>query len=326
MFDAKDLKPRITVTETTVECLVRGCPEMVTRQRRSFKRAPEFLCPKHKIYISASTFEYEDRIDNLLWRNDEDMRLLQAIHRVKRESRMARERSEDALTWNVFRFLEKRGLLAPSLAPLTGSPVTDPQIMYWSYSTADQGTWPWLARARAEFGEQPRRSSEPDLIVTSDEALFFIEPKLTADNKTTPSKPHDTKRYLTGGGGWYEQVFRSDYVTVAVQDQRYELMRFWLLGSWIAAELAVDFFLINLVREGQEEEIEYLFLPHVKADDRRRFVRWTWEDIYHFVREKVPAPSGRDQFLSYFDNKTIGYDSRRELQLAFRPKGARPKE
>lgn len=323
MFGAKDLKRKIDVTETTIECPVRGCPEVVERQRKSFRRAAQFQCPRHKIYISASTFEYEDKIDNLLWQGDEDMRLLQAVYGVKRESRMARERSEDALTWNVFRYLEKHGLPAPSLAALTGSPVADPQVIYWSYSAADQGTWPWLAKARSEFGEHPRRSSEPDLIVASDEALFFIEPKFTGDNKTKPSKPHDTKEYLAGGDRWYQQVFRSEYSTVAVQEQAYELLRFWLLGSWIAAQLNVAFCLINLVREGYETDIEQQFSRHIVTSQPRSFLRCTWEDIYRFVARKVPQGEDKDQLTSYLENKTAGYD-KGELQLAFRlgqPKG-----
>lgn len=47
MFDAKELKPRIAITETTVECPVQGCTEIVERQRKSFKRAPQFgMCQR----------------------------------------------------------------------------------------------------------------------------------------------------------------------------------------------------------------------------------------------------------------------------------------
>jgi hypothetical protein len=318
MFGAKELKPRIVVTETTVECPVQGCPETVARQRRPFRRAPEFRCPTHKIYISPSTFEYESKEDNLLWHDREDAALLEAIHGVKRESRMARERSEDALTWNVFRYLERHGLIAPYLATLTGVRVTKPQLVYWSYSAADGGTWPRLKQARSEFGERPRRSSEPDLIVTSNEALFLIEPKFTSGNKTKPSQIQDTKQYLTGGNGWYQQVFCSPYAQVAVQEKRYELMRLWLLGSWMAAQSDFAFYLINLVREGQEEAIENLFMPHLRAGARRRFVRRTWEDTYRFVRDQATVSPDRDLLLSNMENKTAGYNSAGDVQLAFR--------
>lgn len=103
MFGADDLKARITVTDSTVECPVKDCTAIVERQRGSFTLDRRFHCTKHMIYISPSTFEYQREADNLLWRDPEDLALLQGIRVVKRESRMARDNSEDALIWNVFR-------------------------------------------------------------------------------------------------------------------------------------------------------------------------------------------------------------------------------
>ena len=62
-----------------------------------------FKCPKHNIYISPTTFEYQSELDNLLWKDEADLDLLDRTKGVKRESRIARDRSEDAVTWNVFR-------------------------------------------------------------------------------------------------------------------------------------------------------------------------------------------------------------------------------
>lgn len=318
MFGANDLKAKIVVKETTVECPVRDCSKIVTRQSRTFRREPQFQCPIHGIYISPSTFEYQNETDNFLWRDQEDIALLREIGAVKRESRMARDNSEDALTWNVFRYLEKTNQVDQSLSSLTDASVIAPQLMYWSYSQDSQGVWPILARARKEFGEHPSRSSEPDLIVISESALFFIEAKLTATNKTTPSRPNYAKKYLTGGSSWFQRVFRSDYDTLAIQERKYELTRFWLLGSWIAETLLdVDFYLVNLVLEEREENIEQRFKPHLRLNNRRFFLRWTWESIYQIVSRNTTIAQAKDLFTSYFENKTIGYNHLRELQLAF---------
>ena len=107
MFGIKELKRSIKITKTTVECPVKGCSEKIERQRGVFKREERFKCPKHNIYVSPSTFEYQSELDNLLWKDKADLDLFERIKRVKRESRIARDRSEDAITWNVFRFLEK---------------------------------------------------------------------------------------------------------------------------------------------------------------------------------------------------------------------------
>lgn len=47
----------------------------------------------------------------------------------------------------------------------------------------------------------------------------------------------------------------NDYKTI-VSDKKYELMRFWILGSWIAKNLNLKFELINLVLEKREASIE----------------------------------------------------------------------
>jgi len=101
MYGINKLKPKIKADNLTVECPVKNCLSIVERQHQVFKRESRFQCPIHKIYLSPSTFEYESKEDNLLWTDCEDISLLDKISKVKRESRMARENSEDALTWNV---------------------------------------------------------------------------------------------------------------------------------------------------------------------------------------------------------------------------------
>ena len=130
MFGVNDLKTNIVVTETTVECPLKDCSAIVARQRKFFRREPQFQCPNHRIYISPSTFEYQNETDNFLWRDPENLALLREIKTIKRESRMARDNSEDALTWNVFRYLEKTNQVAPSLSSLIGASVISPKLVY----------------------------------------------------------------------------------------------------------------------------------------------------------------------------------------------------
>lgn len=104
MYGIKDLKEKIIVTCDIVECPVKGCTYLVPRQKITFKKQKEFQCPIHKIYISPSTFEYEHEEDNLLWHDEFDKEFFQNIKAVKTESRIAKDNSEDAITWNVFRY------------------------------------------------------------------------------------------------------------------------------------------------------------------------------------------------------------------------------
>jgi hypothetical protein len=282
----------------------------------SFKTEPDFLCETHGIFISPSTFEYADYRDNLLWRSDDDINLLDRIAKVKRESRMARDNSEDALTWNVVRYLERSQTLGPWLESITGSAVWNPHTIYWSYCQPAGTTWPLLAEARNEFGEAPHRSSEPDIILESDDVLYWIEAKFLSGNETTPSSPNDSKKYLSGGDKWYERVFASPYGTVAVEQKFYELMRFWLLGTWSAMKLGKRFVLINLVRASEEKRVVADFGRHINPNGNQ-FLRTTWEDTYRFVKSSAATDEDCETFLKYIEGKSVGYNGMRKLMPAF---------
>jgi hypothetical protein len=307
MYGLGDLKPHIDITPSTVECPVVGCPYRVDRQRHSFRREERFLCPDHKIYISPSTFDYVQETDNLLWKREEDLVLLESIRKVKRECRISRDNSEDAVTWNVFRYLESTNQLDNLLSWITKSDQHDTNLIYWSYDQKTQGAWPELNIARKEFGENLQRSSEPDLIAVTDKVLFFIEAKLTAKNKTTPSSKNARKKYLTGGNEWFKQVFTSTYEIIAIDSDLYELFRFWLLGTWLASQVGKDFFLINLVLSEREKNIEERFCPHIREESNRKFKRMTWECLYSFIFDKMPNDAEKRKLLGYFRYKTIGY-------------------
>ena len=317
MLGVEELKEYIEITETMVECPVKDCSEKVERQRRFFKKESRFKCPKHNIFISPSTFEYQNIFENLLWKSRQDKALLNNISKVKRESRIARDNSEDAVTWNVFRFLEKNDLLEGLLSKLTKSVVKNPEVNYWSYSQSEQTVWSKLQKARIEFEIRPKNGSEPDIIVKSDNNLFFIEAKLLAGNNTefSSNNPMVQKKYETGGNNWYSQVINSDFKTVAVAKKKYELFRFWLLGTWMAEQQNLDFYLINLALSEREADIETIFKAHIKEKQRRKFLRTTWETIYEYISKNPYKDTVT--MTSYFKNKTLGYDGNGRLQRAF---------
>lgn len=316
MFSLKDLKEKIRVTDGTVECPVKDCTVGVERQKKVFKPEKRYQCPVHGIFISPSTFEYPCEEENLLWKEKADLDLLSRIKAVKRESRIARDNSEDALTWNVFRYLEKNSLTRIFLQNLAGMRQEKPETIYWSYSQSENDTWTMLNKAREEFGEATGRGSEPDLIIVTDSALFFIEAKLNSGNETKPSRPDDHKKYETGGQSWYSQAFKSGYAAIAIREKKYELMRLWLLGTWAAGQLNKSFYLANLVLQDREKHIEDGFKRHVIENDNRRFVRATWERIYRLIGQ-TGQNQNREAMTRYFENKTLGYDSDGRIQKAF---------
>jgi hypothetical protein len=291
----------------------------VERQKGRYQKLEAYKCAKHDIYITPSTFEYEKDEKNLLWFDGEDQALLNSVLGEKRESRMAREKSEDAVTWNVFRYLEKSGLLSPFLDSIYSSGNEDARINYWSFDPVAGSPYEPLVRAREEFGERQTQGSEPDLIIETKGNVYFIEAKLDSGNKTNPGNPENKKKYETGSDNWFDEVFKSglDFDRVAVKESFYELMRLWLLGTWIANELLRrNFFLINLVLNKKERAIENQFGRHIDYNETRAFKRLTWEQIYSLIERKAP-PEGKKEIVEYFHGKTLGYNTSGVLQRAF---------
>ena len=317
MLGMEELKGSIEITEATVECPVKDCSEKVERQRKVFKRKKRFKCPKHNIYISPSTFEYQNESDNLLWKDKTDLDLFGKIKKVKRESRIARDNSEDAVTWNVFRFLERNNLVGITLSSIIGATLKSPEVIYWSFCQRENSSWSELNNAREEFGEEIKRGSKPDIIIKTDNILLFIEAKLTAGNETAPSDISNSKKYEIGGDNWFSKVFKSDYRTVAIDEKKYELLRFWLLGTWIAKQQDLDFYLANLVLSEREKDIEAIFKRHLCENQKMKFIRITWEEIYQQILNSNLSGTDKDKMIKYFRNKTIGYDGNGRLQSAF---------
>lgn len=320
MFSYHLLKQEISLTEQQVECPVVDCHQWVIRQRNIFRKYKEYKCPVHDIYISPTTFAYSNESENLLWKTHTDFELLAQIKRGKREHRFEHDNSEDAVTWNTFRYLEKTKILTKFLADVSRTNQEGVDLVYWSYSQTENNpdnSWSWLNKARKEFGENLKRSSEPDLIAFTGKTLFFIETKLTASNTTRPSDLSKIQNYLKGGNHWHEQILKSDFEAVAVREKKYELLRFWLLGSWLAKEMGLDFYLLNVVRAKKEQDIEERFKRFIVEDKHRQFKRVSWEEIYGFISVNAPESREKNMVMTYFQNKTVGYDHLGKLNKAF---------
>lgn len=317
MYGYDSLKPQIILSEVEVECPVKNCFTKVKRQRKVFKKEPQFKCPIHQIYISPSTYEYETEYDNIIWNDETDKKLFEEIKTVKRESRIARENSEDAVTFNVFRYLQKNNLLDLFLSNISKVKVDNSELILWSYSEKEKETYSLLNTARTEFGEALNRGSEPDIIIQTDKALFFIEAKVLAFNDTKPSDHKNTKKYLTGGNNWFEKVFRDNYASIAIEQEKYELLRFWLLGSWMAHNIGLKFFHVSLVLENREIKIEETFDKMIVEDSEKQFNRITWEDIYKFIITNKNDSKDFITITNYYKNKCLGYNGNQSLIKAF---------
>lgn len=263
-----------------------------------------------------STFEYVDYRENLLPRDADDDALLQAILLAKRETkRLGRERSEDAFTFNVIRTVERESLLEELASEISGTKEHAPVPSYWSFSQRDHARHPLLSKAITAFGEIEGRGTEPDVIIETDETLFMVEAKLGSTNKTTPTRPSVLTTYKEARGGWYWHALRTEPEELAIKLQLYQLMRLWLLGTWMARGARKRCVLVSLVPESCDANLVDRLGPHIIQNDAQTFRRFSWEQVRDNALRHADRPAVA-ALIGYLDNKTLGYNSKGQLRLA----------
>ena len=176
MYQFNDLRTERVVLEKHVPCPVTGCSVQVERQKRMFQRLEPFKCHKHDIYISPSTFEYESYESNLLSTAQDDIDLLERILRKNVKAGWGGGASEDAVTWNVFRYLEKSGLLKDYLDSISRSGNEDARIIYWSYDSKSGGAVR-AAGPRAGRSSGKKRPRAPSRILSSRQTAISTSSK-----------------------------------------------------------------------------------------------------------------------------------------------------
>ena|GEM_PF-4632902 len=141
--------------------------------------------------------------------------------------------------------------------------------------------------------------------------------KLKARNKVDFNRTHTQKgkedrirRYSKG------ECFLEQPVEDIIDAGYYQLMRFWLIGAWIAEKQNLNFYLLNLVRENDEKHIEMEFGEYIRQNEKRRFLRLAWENIYKYISATDLFSEDKNKILEYLENKTVGY-YRNELRKAF---------
>ena len=224
-------------------CPVRGC-------------ANGNPCPTHHLKVHSTpgglTYVYDEPPRNLLWNDADDRARLDAILRGKRESRMGHEHSEDAVTWNVFRFFERHACLSPALKKICPCPSEEPLAVFWT--THDGCLWEPCRRCSDEIPEKANARSEPDLIFWWERKLLVVvEAKFRSPNCSDPKKRADELRksrpYVEQASGYFNRKGARE----AVGDGWYELLRNWALGTTLREELGCErFVLVNLVRKRHE--------------------------------------------------------------------------
>ena len=243
--------------------------------------------------------------------------------KAERDSRIANENSEDALTWNVFRSIEWLRLTGPVLGPLfgLGEEIT---VYYWMYTKTEPLWSPYADAWHALEPGARRRHSEPDLVLV-DEAhrrFVIVEPKFGSPvaDKSRPNwlfaKDYQADRremiregYAQGDPG--NQLF--DSREESIRRGFYQLTRQMLFGNRIAQQHGYEFHLYSLISPGTNPDNEGFcrtFKDLLTPTGQAHYGWLTWREVYEaVVPHATLIPADRQQHLDtlrcYLRDKTF---------------------
>lgn len=319
-YGTSDLDAAVQLVGTSprrVRCFVRGCEQVLQPPRRGFRGD---VCPDHGIRChyssSGATYAFSDVRRNVIASADTFARRI-VRHPFKYEShRLGLERSEDSVSWNVFRSLQEAGQLRRVAELITGDGVdVEPFLYLWGICLTedDFAPWPLLVAARSRFESRlpvDRPFTEPDIALhLPGRYLILIEAKFTSPNTCYERGKRKDSSSLTFDElvGIYRDP-RLKLLNVEKAESRdrlfHQLWRNTTFAEWMATEdhPRTKAFHVNLVREGADEQSAGEFHELLAQGYEDRFRRMTWEQVHHLYRDQP----GLDRLRRYLETKTAG--------------------
>ncbi len=306
-----------------VRCNHRDCGRWLRRPTIAYDGD---LCPEHQIRCHYSrngpTYSYADFRRNFIVGADLVADRI-VDHPFKYDtSCLGNEKSEDALTWNVFRSLQEANVLHEVAAWITGVTIPEqPRLYIWGISLNGDLFQPWdlLIAARRRFEQNlpvERPLTEPDIaLYLPGRYLILIEAKFTSPNTFYTSGPRRDRRSLTKVeliDIYQDQALGILDVSRAGSSKRVynQLWRNMVFAERMALQdsSCTLAYLASLTRRGWEQESCENFGQLIRPDFADRFVHRSWEEIDERWAASLP---GLSRLHSYFTKKTAA------LQQAF---------
>lgn len=306
-YGINDLDPRVQTHSddpNLIRCFVRGCDNFVHRVTRDGRGQ---ACPQHGIFCHYSrgglpTYSYEDPARNIIASPDLFTERVVGNPDKYESDRLGNERSEDALTWNVFRSLCESNALPELASLLLGIEDKETPCLYlWGLRVDDDTFAPWgllsAARKRFEAGipaDRPR--TEPDVAIhLPGKYLLLIEAKFTSPNKACTARKQ--KKLLTIYNDEALRVVDSEKAK-EVEPFHEQLWRNIVFADWMAHRdnLETKPYVVNLVREAAiNEAAAFTGCLRDGFDDRFRIV--SWEAISEWITERAVDGSRVGRYL-----------------------------
>jgi len=320
VFGVNDLEPEAAnrystraseplIRGKTVRCCVASCTNWLARRTRG-RLSRESVCDKHGISVSTSpTYVYDDYRRNFIV----NVPLLEQVKQLKVESwRLGNERSEDALSWNLFVSLAELGELKSAFRLLTGLDVdAEPELYLWGVriTTGEPSRWARLLTLRNELEFGYGFPTEPDIVLrVPGVALVLIEAKFGSSNGTLKGQEDrfgtvaEFLESYPGIDGGSDPLNRNWIETQSPDAVYQQLVRNVIFAQWLA-DSGEQPWVVNLVRDSEERDIEQRMACHLPPERPVQFRRCTWEALAMLpaIHEERAAP-----LKKYLENKTIG--------------------
>jgi len=222
---------------------------------------------------------------------------LNVRNRTAKRDKFCFDTSEDTVTWTVFRWLaDVRALaLVPRAAGLA-APAGEADLLLWGAplmpptASGEDELRAKLVAICDELGEDPKRRSEPDVVIAWPEQLVFVEVKYQAANPIQ-------RDY----GNFARYTDRADLFAVSPAEVaaagHYELVRNWRIGVALAERLGRTFALVNLGPQrlpGQTPDLATMF----NSAPDRRFVSLSWGDLFGIAARELELPRWLTDFIT----------------------------
>lgn len=318
-YGTPDLDPEICLDPgppLRVRCYGKGCDRMLRPPGGGY---PGDLCPVHGIYChyssSGVTYSYKEVRRNIIVAQD---LLAQRVvgHPFKHDSkRFGLEKSEDALTWNVFRSLQEAGCLHKVARLVTGLDIAEePRLFLWGLCLTGDTLEPWdlLIEARNRFESNlpvKRPLTEPDIgLYLPGHYLILIEAKFTSGNPFYRDGSRKDDKSLTKEE--LLEIYQFPGMQIlnverARQNDKvyYQLWRNTVFAEWMALGEggSTAAWHANLTRARYENEGCEHFKQTMRSGFVARFLHLAWEEVYEAL--VLPRPE-LCRLRNYLETKT----------------------
>jgi hypothetical protein len=195
--------------------------------------------------------------------------------------KFASSKSEDHVTWTIFRYLQRQNELSATLSrsgvhpSAIGGP--EPGLLLWGTPVEGddeaRSVHERLQLCLEKLGENPRSRSEPDVTLDFGEAgVTMIEVKLFSPNDRKPADYEGWDKYLKDTDAF-------DNPQGARASGAYELTRNWRIARELAGSRPMT--LVNLGPTGTVERSHLLdeFRKAIRESSSRRFVSISWDNF-----------------------------------------------